>query len=78
VRDDIEENFRIIAVISLPQTAFTNTGAGVKSSVLFLKKHDAATTKKIRETKWCLQDELALKIRLPKLLLLGTKKNRLN
>ncbi|MDP3009356.1 MAG: N-6 DNA methylase [Methylococcales bacterium] len=60
VRDGIEENFRIIAVVSLPQTAFTNTGAGVKSSVLFLKKHDAAMTKKIREAKWRLQDELAL------------------
>ena len=30
--------FRIIAVVSLPQTAFSANGAGVKSSVLFLKK----------------------------------------
>ncbi|WP_308255896.1 hypothetical protein [Geminocystis sp. GBBB08] len=29
----------IILVISLPQTAFTATGAGVKSSVLFLRKY---------------------------------------
>lgn len=34
----IEEWFRIIAVISMPQTAFTANGAGVKSSVMFLQK----------------------------------------
>lgn len=39
VRDYISETFRIIAVISMPQTAFTANGAGVKSSVLFLKKY---------------------------------------
>jgi type I restriction enzyme M protein len=38
VRSMIEERFRIVAVVSLPQTAFTATGAGVKSSVMFLKK----------------------------------------
>ena len=38
VRTQIEDWFRIIAVISLPQTAFMANGAGVKSSVLFLKK----------------------------------------
>ena len=38
VRDAIEEIFRIVAVVSLPQTAFTATGAGVKSSILFLRK----------------------------------------
>lgn len=64
VRDGIEEKFRIVGVVSLPQTAFTNTGAGVKSSVLFLKKHDTATTDLIRTTKWKLQDELALKTQL--------------
>ena len=30
VRDEIEDIYRIVAVDSLPQTAFTNTGAGVK------------------------------------------------
>jgi type I restriction enzyme M protein len=44
VRNMIEEIFRIVAVISLPQTAFTATGAGVKSSVLFLKKLDLKRT----------------------------------
>ena len=38
VRTQIEDWFRIIAVVSLPQTAFMANGAGVKSSVLFLKK----------------------------------------
>lgn len=39
VRDYISEAFRIIAVISMPQTAFAANGAGVKSSVMFLKKY---------------------------------------
>ncbi|MBO8455160.1 MAG: N-6 DNA methylase [Bacteroidetes bacterium] len=38
VRTQIEDWFRIVAVVSLPQTAFMANGAGVKSSVLFLKK----------------------------------------
>jgi type I restriction enzyme M protein len=59
VRDSIEEKFRIVGVVSLPQTAFTNTGAGVKSSILFLKKHTAARTEQIRNTKRSLQDRLA-------------------
>jgi len=58
VRDDIEENFRIVAVVSLPQTAFTNTGAGVKSSVIFLKKHSSETTENIRNAKQNLQLDL--------------------
>lgn len=40
VRNQIENWFRIVAVVSMPQTAFTATGAGVKSSVLFLRKWD--------------------------------------
>lgn len=39
VRDYISDTFRIVAVISLPQTAFSANGAGVKSSVMFLKKY---------------------------------------
>lgn len=38
VRTQIEDWFRIVAVVSMPQTAFAANGAGVKSSVLFLKK----------------------------------------
>lgn len=58
VRDWIEEHWRIVAVVSLPQFAFAANGAGVKSSVLFLKKYDAATTAIIQATKTKAQDEL--------------------
>jgi len=42
VRDYISDAFRIVAVISMPQTAFSANGAGVKSSVMFLKKYSYA------------------------------------
>lgn len=58
VRDNIEELFRIIAVVSLPQTAFTSTGAGVKSSVLFLRKHKQKITEKISNTKTKLKEQI--------------------
>lgn len=61
VRDWIEEHWRIVAVVSLPQFAFAANGAGVKSSVLFLKKYDAATTAVIQATKTKAQDELFAK-----------------
>lgn len=51
VRDNIEEMFRIVAVVSMPQTAFSATGAGVKSSVLFLRKHKAKQSEKINNQK---------------------------
>lgn len=47
VRNQIEDWYRIVAVVSMPQTAFKATGAGVKSSVLFLKKHKNSQTDKI-------------------------------
>ena len=37
-KEEKTEWYRIVAVVSLPQTAFMHTGAGVKSSVLFLRK----------------------------------------
>jgi type I restriction enzyme M protein len=61
VRDGIEEKYRIVAVISMPQTAFQATGAGVKSSVLFLKKHSQADTQKIQHQKTALQDTIRSK-----------------
>ena len=51
VRTQIEDWFRIVAVVSMPQTAFTANGAGVKSSVLFLKKWDKEHTKQLVDTK---------------------------
>ncbi|EIJ34520.1 restriction endonuclease subunit M [Thiothrix nivea] len=58
VRDQIEDWYRIVAVVSLPQTAFTHTGAGVKSSVLFLRKNSAKTTEKLQTLKRQLQDAI--------------------
>ena len=39
VRDWLVEKFRIISVVSLPQHTFAHVKAGVKSSILFIKKH---------------------------------------
>lgn len=58
VRDGIEEMFRIIAVVSMPQTAFSATGAGVKSSVLFLKKYSNNESNNIKNLKLKLQGDL--------------------
>jgi type I restriction enzyme M protein len=38
VRDFILENFQLLAVVSLPQAAFAHFGAGVKASVIFVRK----------------------------------------
>lgn len=58
VRDWIEEHWRIVSVVSLPQFAFAANGAGVKSSVLFLRKYDEATTIAIQRTKEKAQDAI--------------------
>lgn len=64
VRDDIERKFRIVAVISLPQTTFTHTGAGVKSSVLFLKKYPKAITEDIKNIQDTLKEQVAKELKL--------------
>jgi type I restriction enzyme M protein len=38
VRDFVLDRFQVLAVVSLPQTAFAHYGAGVKASVVFLRK----------------------------------------
>lgn len=58
VRDELEELYRIVAVVSLPQTAFTATGAGVKSSVLFLRKYPQKHTLKLQNTKHKLEQSI--------------------
>lgn len=58
VRDNIEDMYRIIAVVSMPQTAFSATGAGVKSSVLFLRKHRNKQTEKISNQKAKLKEQI--------------------
>jgi type I restriction enzyme M protein len=52
VRDWITKQFRIIAVVSLPHHTFAQVNVGVKSSILFLKKHPEALTKQL-ETILC-------------------------
>jgi type I restriction enzyme M protein len=58
VRDNIEEMYRIVAVVSMPQTAFSATGAGVKSSVLFLRKHKVKQSEKISNQKAKLKEQV--------------------
>lgn len=58
VRDNIEEMYRIVAVVSMPQTAFSATGAGVKSSVLFLRKYKDKQTEKISNQKVKLKEQV--------------------
>jgi type I restriction enzyme M protein len=62
VRDQIEDWYRIVAVISMPQTAFSATGAGVKSSVLFLKKYSEAHTEDLKQRKLNIQNNLKLRM----------------
>ena len=50
VRDWLIEHFRILAVVSLPQHTFSHVKAGVKSSILFLKKHPKELTQKFEQT----------------------------
>jgi len=38
VRDYIKENFRILAIVSLPEFAFRKAGSGMRTSLLFLEK----------------------------------------
>lgn len=58
VRDNIEDCYRIVAVVSMPQTAFAHTGAGVKSSVMFLRKWDKVTTESIIVRKNKLKEQI--------------------
>ena len=58
VRTQIEDWFRIVAVVSMPQTAFTANGAGVKSSVLFLQKWSKEHTEKLIAKKKSIEDNL--------------------
>lgn len=52
VRTEIEEKYRIIAIISLPQFAFMANGAGVKSSIMFLRKNKTEEIDEIINTKY--------------------------
>lgn len=58
VRDVMEDWYRLVAVISMPQTAFSATGAGVKSSVLFVKKHPKTHTEYLQSLKETIQNDI--------------------
>ena len=58
VRTKIEDWFRIVAVVSMPQTAFMANGAGVKSSVLFLKKWTKKESEHLVNTKKSIECKL--------------------
>ena len=58
VRIQIEDWFRIVAVVSMPQTAFMANGAGVKSSVLFLKKWTKKESEQLVNTKKSIEHRL--------------------
>lgn len=60
VRDYISDTFRIVAVVSMPQTAFMATGAGVKSSVLFFKKYSEHEKEKRKGIRSKIQSSLLL------------------
>ena len=64
VRNWIMEKYRILAVVSLPQVTFMSTGAGVKSSVLFLRKRTREESEHIREAKRTVQSGIVTKGRL--------------
>lgn len=58
VRTQIEDWFRIVAVVSMPQTAFMANGAGVKSSVLFLRKWTKKESEQLINTKKNIESRL--------------------
>lgn len=58
VRTQLEDWFRIVAVVSMPPTAFAANGAGVKSSVLFLKKWSKDHTEELEGKKKAIEAKL--------------------
>ena len=58
VRTQLEDWFRIVAVVGMPQTAFAANGAGVKSSVLFLKKWPKDHTEELESKKKSIEAKL--------------------
>lgn len=58
LRNLIEDWFRIVAVVSMPQTAFSANGAGVKSSVMFLQKWTQKHTEELQGQKRAIEERL--------------------
>lgn len=63
-REWLEEMFRIVAAVSMPQTAFAPTGAGVKCSVLFLRKWPEKKARAIRDAKKAIREGIVRRHRL--------------
>ena len=58
VRDYLLERFYLLASFSLPQHTFSNYGAGVKSSILVLKKKDKKAMKAFLDKKEAIQNAI--------------------
>ena len=58
VRDYLLERFYLLASFSLPQHTFSNYGAGVKSSILVLKKKDKKAMKAFLDRKEAIQNAI--------------------
>ncbi|EGP8042061.1 N-6 DNA methylase [Campylobacter upsaliensis] len=58
VRDYLLERFYLLASFSLPQHTFSNYGAGVKSSILVLKKKDKKAIKAFLDKKEAIQNAI--------------------
>ena len=58
VRDFILEKFQLLAVVSLPQCAFAHFGAGVKASVIFVRKRNESEKPNGNETIFMAAPEL--------------------
>ena len=63
LRNLIEDWFRIVAVVSMPQTAFSANGAGVKSSVMFLQKWPQKHTEILQGQKREIEERLRTQYR---------------
>ncbi|EMG7299695.1 N-6 DNA methylase [Campylobacter upsaliensis] len=61
VRDYLLERFYLLASFSLPQHTFSNYGAGVKSSILVLKKKDKKAMKAFLDKKEAIQNAITQK-----------------
>ena len=58
VRDFIFDRFQLLAVVSLPQCAFAHFGAGVKASVVFMRKRGCGETPDDKEAIFMAAPEL--------------------
>lgn len=58
VRDFILEKFQLLAVVSLPQHAFSHFGAGVKASLIFVRKRKSSEKADLNEAIFMAAPEL--------------------